>query len=159
MDCPKCGAVNVDGAAACASCGQSLAAAEPEARVTAIIQPPRWQTVPPGDPTPPPLPGAWPAYPPPLPTRMGDDPGMRMLLPVGRSWLAILAGYVGLFAILVIPAPFALLLGILAIRHIRRNPGKHGMGRAVFAVVMGGLFTLLPLIGLAIGFLVTKFHR
>ena len=64
---------------------------------------------------------------------------MRMLLPVGRSGLAIAAGYVGLFAVLGVPAPFALLLGILAIIDIRKHPEKHGMGRAVFAIVMGVL--------------------
>lgn len=70
---------------------------------------------------------------------------MRMLLPVGRSVLAILAGYAGLFSILILPAPIALLLGILAIIDIRKNPEKHGMGRAVFAVITGGLFSI-PLI-------------
>ena len=66
---------------------------------------------------------------------------MRFLLPVGRSGLAILAGYAGLFAILVFPAPIALILGILAFRDIKRHPEKHGMGRAVFALVMGGIFS------------------
>jgi hypothetical protein len=66
---------------------------------------------------------------------------MRLLLPVGRSGLAIAAGYFGLFAVLGIPAPVALVLGILAIRDIKQNPKKHGMGRAVFAVVMGALGT------------------
>jgi predicted acyltransferase len=66
---------------------------------------------------------------------------MRMLLPVGRSGYAIAAGYLGLFSLLIVPAPFAVLFGILAIRHIRRNSTKHGMGRAVFGVVMGVLGT------------------
>ena len=72
-----------------------------------------------------------------------DDPFLRVLLPVGRSGWAIAAGYLGLFSLLVIPAPLALICGILAIRDIRRNPQKHGMGRAVFGVVLGGLGTLL----------------
>lgn len=72
-----------------------------------------------------------------------------MVLPVGRSALAVAAGYFGLFSLIFFPAPFALLLGILAIRDIRRHPGKHGMGRAIFGVVMGALFTIL-----LIGFLV-----
>ena len=50
--------------------------------------------------------------------------GMRMLLPVGRSGLAIAAGYAGLFAFLIVPAPLALLLGLLAIRDVRRNPSR-----------------------------------
>lgn len=79
----------------------------------------------------------------PQPTAIDDSPAMRMLLPVGRSGLAIAAGYAGLFSILVFPAPIALLLGILAIIDIERHPEKHGMGRAVFAVIAGGIFSIL----------------
>ena len=73
----------------------------------------------------------------------GDDPIIRMALPVGRSPWAIAAGYLGLFSVLLIPAPLALLLGVVAILDIRRHPKKHGMGRAIFAVIMGLLFTVL----------------
>jgi hypothetical protein len=66
---------------------------------------------------------------------------MRMLLPVGRSFWAIAAGYLGLFSLLIIPAPLALICGIMAVREIRRNPDKHGMGRAVFGIMMGGIGT------------------
>ena len=69
-----------------------------------------------------------------------DSPAMRMILPVGRSGLAIAAGYVGLFSVLCVPAPIALILGILAVIDIRRHPEKHGMGRAVFALIMGGMW-------------------
>lgn len=75
--------------------------------------------------------------------RLGDDPAMRILLPVGRSGLAIAAGYAGLFALLVVPAPVALILGILAYRDLKQNPEKRGMGRTVFGLVLGGLGTLL----------------
>lgn len=85
-------------------------------------------------------------YPPP-PPRSQSDAGLRMLIPVDRSILSIIAGYFGLFSVLCLPAPIALLLGILAIRDIKKNPGKHGMGRAIFAVVMGSIFTLLLLFG------------
>ena len=68
---------------------------------------------------------------------------MRPIMPVGRSGYAIAAGYLALFSVLVIPAPFAILFGILAIRDIRRSKGsanqKHRMGRAIFGIVMGGL--------------------
>ena len=77
-----------------------------------------------------------------------DSQAMRMILPVGRSGLAIAAGYLGLVSIVGIFAPVALLLGILAIRDIKRHPEKHGMGRAVFAVIMGGIFTVILLIGM-----------
>lgn len=62
-----------------------------------------------------------------------------MLLPVGRSGLAIAAGYAGLFALLVFPAPLALVLGLLAVRDLRLHPKKHGMGRAIHALIHGDL--------------------
>ena len=80
------------------------------------------------------------------PPDIGDDPGMRLLLPVGRSGWAVAAGYLGLVSVLILPAPLALFCGVMAVRHIRRNPKAHGMGRAVFGIVMGGLFTLLAVV-------------
>lgn len=81
--------------------------------------------------------------------RIGDDFAMRMLLPVGRSGWAIAAGYLGLFAFVIVPAPLALIVSIIAIRDIRKsrsNPRpKHGMGRAVFGLVTGILGTLVLL--------------
>lgn len=91
-------------------------------------------------PVPPPVP-VQPVRPAPPPQSMGDDAMMRMLLPVGRSGWAIAAGYLGLFSFLAVPAPLALITGILAVLDIRRNPKKHGMGRAVFGIVMGVLGT------------------
>ena len=80
---------------------------------------------------------------------MGDNAAMRILLPVGRSGWAIVAGYFGLFAMLVVPAPLALIISIVAIRDIRRSRSlphpKHGMGRAVFGLITGVLGTLLLL--------------
>jgi hypothetical protein len=61
---------------------------------------------------------------------------MRILLPVGRSAWAIAAGYAGLFSVLILPAPIGLILGIVAIVDIKKHPERHGMGRAVFAIVM-----------------------
>ena len=73
-----------------------------------------------------------------------------MLLPVGRSAWAIAAGYLGLFAVLLLPAPIALIISIVAIRDLKRHPDKHGLGRAIFGLVMGGLGTALLAI-MAIG--------
>lgn len=73
---------------------------------------------------------------------IGQDATMRMLLPVGRSGWAIAAGYLGLISVSLVPAPLALVLGVVAVRDIRRNPHQHGMGRAVFGIVMGALGTL-----------------
>jgi hypothetical protein len=82
---------------------------------------------------------------PPSPVGLGNDAGMRYLLPVGRSGWAIAAGYLGLFSLVILPAPVALVISIVAIRDIRRssltpNP-KFGMGRAVFGLIMGLLGT------------------
>jgi hypothetical protein len=68
-----------------------------------------------------------------------------MLLPVGRSGWAIASGYLGLLSVLCVFAPFALLTGILAVMEIKRNPKKHGMGRAIFGIIMGTIF-MVPLV-------------
>ena len=75
-----------------------------------------------------------------------DDAALRIVLPVGRSGWAIAAGYLALFSVLCFPAPFALLTGILAVRDIKRNPEKHGLGRAWFGIIMGALFSLVLLL-------------
>tara|TARA_B100000809_G_C15043338_1_gene496394 strand:- start:569 stop:886 length:318 start_codon:yes stop_codon:yes gene_type:complete len=76
---------------------------------------------------------------------IGQHAGMRLLLPVGRSGWAIAPGYLGLFSMLVIPAPLALITGIIAVKHIRKSQGsenpKHGMGRAIFGILFGAIFT------------------
>lgn len=77
---------------------------------------------------------------------LGQNAGARWLLPVGRSGWAIAAGYLGLLSVLLVPAPFALLLGILAIRDIKKNPQRHGMGRAIFGIVMGVIFSIALLL-------------
>jgi hypothetical protein len=75
--------------------------------------------------------------------KVGDGAAMRMLLPVGRSGLAIGAGYVALGSLLCgILAPVAVVLGILALKDIKKYPDKHGKGRAWFAIILGGLLTV-----------------
>lgn len=78
------------------------------------------------------------------------DPRMAMILPVGRSAWAIASGYLALISILIIPAPLALLTGVLGFYEIRKNPKKRGMGRAIFGMVIGGLGTAVFLF-LAVG--------
>jgi Domain of unknown function (DUF4190)/zinc-ribbon domain len=73
--------------------------------------------------------------------RPSDSTLMRMLLPVGRSGWAIAAGYAGLFGVTVVLAPVALILGVYALVDLRRHPEKHGMGRTIFAIVVGLLGT------------------
>ena len=74
--------------------------------------------------------------------RLGDDPLLRMVLPVGRSAWAIAAGYAGLFSLTLFGAPIAFILSIVAIYDLRKYPEKHGWGRAIFGLVMGLIFTL-----------------
>jgi hypothetical protein len=104
--------------------------------------------------TPPPVPIGY-ASPAPYagaPHSIGQDAGVRWLLPVGRSGWAIAAGYLGLFCILLVPGPFALACAVIAIRDIRKHPERHGMGRATFGLVMGilGTAVLALWIGLSI---------
>ena len=71
----------------------------------------------------------------------GNDALLRALLPVGRSGYAIAAGYLGLLSLLILPGPLAVCFSILAIRDLKKNPTKHGMGRAIFGLLMGGFGT------------------
>jgi hypothetical protein len=64
-----------------------------------------------------------------------------MLMPIGRTPLSIIAGYVAFFSILLAPAPISLTLGICALVQLQRRPGLYGRGRAIFAIVMGAIFT------------------
>ena len=78
---------------------------------------------------------------------LGQNAGMRMLLPVGRSGWAIAAGYLGLFGLIILPAPLALIVSLVAIADIRKHrhdpSPKHGMGRAVFGLIVGILGTVV----------------
>ena len=79
----------------------------------------------------------------PLPPQ-GSSPSdpLHWMLPIGRSWQAITAGYVGLVALVVWPlGPVAIAFGIWAMSRARH--GGHGRGRAVFAIVVGTAVTAL----------------
>jgi hypothetical protein len=84
------------------------------------------------------------------PRRGGGDAsteeGLKWLVPIGRSGWAIAAGYCGLFSCFpflgALCGPLAILTGILALRHLRRDPAIGGKGRAIFGLVMGILFGL-----------------
>lgn len=85
------------------------------------------------------------------PTSIEDDPAMRWVLPVGTSGWAIAAGYLGLFSLLCLPGPLAILCGLMAIRELRRNPKLSGWGRAIFGLVLGTLGTLMMIAPFVIG--------
>jgi hypothetical protein len=81
-----------------------------------------------------------------------EDAFTRSLLPVGRPAIAIIAGYVGLFAVFIPPlAPVSIAMGLFALRKIDRTPGTYGKGRAWFAIVAGTFWVV------AIAALVTIF--
>jgi hypothetical protein len=58
------------------------------------------------------------------------------------SGWAIAAGYAGLFAVLLFPAPIAFSLGIIAFGDCERR-ALVGRGRAIFAIIMGLVFTAI----------------
>jgi Domain of unknown function (DUF4190) len=68
---------------------------------------------------------------------------------VGRSGLAIAAGYLGLFSLVGVFAPISVVVSILALRDLKKRPTLLGRGRAIFGLVMGILFTALMVIGIA----------
>lgn len=77
-----------------------------------------------------------------------SDGSMRHLMPGSDlSGWAIAAGYLGLISLVMIPAPIAILCGIVAIREINREPAKRGLGRAWFGIVMGVLGTIALVCG------------
>jgi hypothetical protein len=77
----------------------------------------------------------------------GPDDALHWILPVGRSWQSITAGYLGLFGLAIWPlAPIAIWLGIWALR--RASQGGHGRGRAIFAIIAGALGTVFGALAL-----------
>lgn len=78
---------------------------------------------------------------------IGDDAGMRMLLPVGRSGWAIAAGYLGLIAWVIFPlGPFAIIAAELGRREISRDPHRHGIGRCTLGYVGGGIGIIIGIV-------------
>lgn len=95
----------------------------------------------------------------PVGSDMGPSNGLHWVLPVGRSWQSIVAGYVGLFALFAwfmamvgtagaafgaVVGLLSVALGVVAIR--RASSGGHGRGRAWFAVVAGALCLVMTVV-------------
>jgi hypothetical protein len=81
-----------------------------------------------------------------LPHRGGDASGeeaVKWLIPIGRSGWAVASGYLGLLACFpyvgLLFGILAVVTGILAFRHARKNPKMGGKGRAIFGIVAGSL--------------------
>lgn len=77
-----------------------------------------------------------------------DDTVIRLLIPVGRSTMSIIAGYLGLLSIIPPLGLFALIVGVLAIRDLKKHPEKKGLRRAWFGTIIGGIMTLFYLFNL-----------
>jgi Domain of unknown function (DUF4190) len=80
----------------------------------------------------------------------GDASGeeaVKWLIPIGRSGWAVAAGYLGLLACFpyvgLLFGILAVITGILALRHAKRNPKMGGRGRAYFGIVFGCVGVLL----------------
>lgn len=70
--------------------------------------------------------------------------GLEMVIPINRSGWSIAAGYVALFNIpFIFMAPIAIVLGILGLKDIQKNPNRAGRGRCWFAIIYGGVTVLL----------------
>ncbi|WP_084038363.1 DUF2510 domain-containing protein [Demequina sp. NBRC 110053] len=90
-----------------------------------------------------------PAVPPPAPARVSEDLGpgsaLHYLVPVGRSWQAVAAPWIGLAALVLFWVPAvglgvgatAVAIGIAALR--RARSGGHGSGRAIVGIVLGAV--------------------
>lgn len=83
-----------------------------------------------------------PTHAPVIPVPAGADQDLTWIVPVHTDGVAIAAGYAGLFSLLCFPGPFALGLGIWALRRLRGNPQLSGRGRAIFAIIAGSLGTI-----------------
>lgn len=67
------------------------------------------------------------------------DRGVEMLLPVNRTPMSIVAGYLGLFSLLLIPGPIAVTVAIFALRELKKKPDVAGRARAWFGLICGAL--------------------
>lgn len=68
------------------------------------------------------------------------------MLPVGRSGLAIAAGYLGLFSMIPLVSFVGLAVSILAARDLKHHPDRLGWGRVITGLVLSSLFSLLHLV-------------
>lgn len=71
-----------------------------------------------------------------------ETSSLSMVVPVGRTGLSIVAGYLGLFCIIPVFAPVALIVSLLALKQLKKQPEKLGKGRAIFGLIMGILGTM-----------------
>jgi hypothetical protein len=141
--CPGCGTANAPGAVACAACGQELQ------REQIVERPQRDDEARPRrrrrD--------EYDDYPPERPRRRdirkddGAEEALSWIVPMRESLWAIAAGYLGLFSCFpfagLVAGLLAILCAIMALKDIKRNPGRRGAFRAWFGIVLGGLMIVV----------------
>lgn len=81
---------------------------------------------------------------PPMP--LEEIPNIKMILPINRTGLAIVAGYMGLFSLLPFVGIVSIIIGVIAIIQLKKHPEKLGRGRAWFGIIMGVITTLFWLL-------------
>jgi hypothetical protein len=76
-------------------------------------------------------------------TATDPDEPVRWLIPIDRSGWSIASGYCGLLAcfplIGLLFGIVAVITGVLALSHMKRNPELGGQGRAIFGLIAGSL--------------------
>jgi hypothetical protein len=139
--CPACGKEVNPSAGACPACGQEFRGAPAgDADVTDRPRRPRRRED--DDP--------YPDAPRRRPRDVRNDPteeALSWIVPMRESLWAIAAGYMGLFACFplvgLLPAILGIVLGIVALKDIKRNRGRRGAFRAWFGIVLGSLMLLV----------------
>jgi len=85
----------------------------------------------------------------------------RWLLPIGRPGSAIAAGYLGLLALFpvvgVICGVAAVVMGVIALRKLKRHPELVGRGRAIFGLIAGTLSVVVHVV-VVVAILVSARH-
>ena len=81
-----------------------------------------------------------------LPGATNNNKHLSMLIPVNPDPVSLIAGYLALFSILLIPLGLvAFALGLWGRLRIRANPNLTGIQRAWTGIILGGLETLVLL--------------
>lgn len=79
---------------------------------------------------------------------------MRYMIPCGRPFSALAAGYLGLLSVIPIFAPFAILTGVLGLKAIKKDSSLTGSVRCWFGIIAGALSILICLLLLISAFVV-----
>jgi len=74
------------------------------------------------------------------------DQALKYIIPINNTGMSIFAFYFSFLSITLVLAPLSVLFGILTLKNLKNHPGKHGKGRAYFAIAFGGFFSLILLV-------------